>query len=141
MSINTRQTSKRNANEAEMDNLANNPSKVLGTDSPSLSLQWLDEKMNKQNEYINKRFSDICELVKNSEIRIIERVDKTFDEIKREINGVKERVRELETVVADVLSLRKEVNEIKKELAKQENVTVATDLRINGVPLYECYKN
>lgn len=73
-------------------------------------------------------------IVQESEIRMLKELDKRFDDMKRDILNITERVNKLETVADDIISLKTEVNFLKTQLQRQENSLVASDLRINGIP-------
>lgn len=148
--IQTRQTTKKSA-IGSLDSFTCASPKQRESDSATHKWHWIEKNLSKQNQYITDRFNEICEQLSKSEKRIIERVEQSlkrveesFEEfkielsdVKRDLNEVKERVVELETVAGDVISLRKEIDYLKKVVDKQENATVASDIRINGVPMYE----
>lgn len=94
------------------------------------------------------------EMLKASENRLLNEIDKRLYEMKMEIAGVSERVAKLETVSGEIEVLKREIRELKMQstqpsetinlqsevlslrnkFLQQENFAVACDLRIDGVP-------
>lgn len=104
--------------------------------------QWLDKKMLKQTESINHQISqfhstiseEIKLLVKETENRLLNEIDKRFCEMREELNDVTERVTKLEAVMIENIELKNEIRNLKIQSLKHSNSTVACDLRINGIP-------
>lgn len=87
---------------------------------------------------VDKRFDNMLGLFKTmleeSEMRIEKMLDTRFNEMKRDILDINQRVSKLETVVDDIMGVKAEVQKLKTQLQRQENSFVATDLRITGIP-------
>lgn len=145
--MNTRKTSKRTANDAELSNL-DFPT-AFEPDSATRVWQWLDKKMSKQTESLNEQVSQFCTLLREGEERLMEKIkttikeaenrllneiDKRFCELREELDEVNERVSKLETVSAETVDMKEELRKIKIQSLKHSNSIVACDLRINAVP-------
>lgn len=113
-------------------------------DSPHRIVQLIDRRFEKQTELIK-------ELIQQSESRLLTVIDNSMGMFKREIAKVNERITNLyqrvesvETVAdkivstnADVDNLKTEIEFLKSKQQKLDNLQVACDLRINGVPFDE----
>lgn len=143
----TRQSSKRAAGDAELSNVE--PPTIFEADSATRVWQWLDKKMSKQTESINQQISQFYNmlregenriteqiklLVKETENRLLNEIDKRFCEMREELNDVTERVTKLETVTSENIGLKNEIRNLKIQSLKHSNSAVACDLRINGIP-------
>lgn len=93
-------------------------------------LQLIDQRFDKQNKLIADQLQD-------SEERIRVEIGRSVADIKKELCAVTDRVNQLETVAAEINSLKEDINFLKSQMSRQENLTVACDLRINGIPFYE----
>lgn len=111
----------------------------------------IDKRMSKNNEIICEK---IDEKIRESEKRIVDLFERKFDEIRRDVSVLTKRVDALETVSSEVIvltkevnnlktvssdidALKKEINVLKIELDKRDNSSVASDIRINGVPCFD----
>lgn len=108
----------------------------------------IDKRFEKQNDFIKN-------LIIESETRILNEIDNRMSVFRNDIIDLTERVNKLETVadkindiVNEISQLKsqklhisdkttREVEKLKNQFKKQENLNVACDLRINGVPYYE----
>ncbi|XP_017464711.1 PREDICTED: uncharacterized protein LOC108358081 [Rhagoletis zephyria] len=97
-------------------------------------LQQLEAKMEKQKQGMIEQLSGS---IKSTEERLMQR----FNEISAEMQSIKTTVKFLEVRLTAVestceaiASLKAEVLALKRESARYENETVATDLIINGIP-------
>lgn len=116
-------------------------------DSPHRIVQLIDRRFEKQTELIK-------ELIHQSESRLLIVIDKSMGDFKREmaklnerLNSLSDRVDHIETVAdkidgmkTDIDSMKTEIETLKTKQQKMDNLQVACDLRINGVP-YEDGEN
>lgn len=134
---NTRQSSKRSANDAESSNHDSLPP-LFEADSATRVWQWLDKKMAKQTESINQHIAlaeqRISVYVKELENRLLNEVDKRLCEMRKEITDVNDRVTKLETAMSENIELKQEIQKLKIQSLKHSNSAVACDLRIQGIP-------
>lgn len=138
MSRDKRTTSKRtnsqsNSFQDEDETPAKAP-KLSSTDAYLKYVNSLDKRMEKQT-------NEIKNLLNEFEFRLITELDKKMDEMKKELVDVSERVTKLESVVEELgevrnemWNIKKEINALKMQIKRQENSTIAADLRINGIP-------
>lgn len=117
--------------------------------SPFKTITTIEKRFDKLSDELTNKLESLMEnILRDREDRLLnviearinktmEKFEKTVQDLKIEVNDVKERMCELESVAADVFGLKKEIQELKKEIDKHENASVACDVRINGVPMYE----
>lgn len=90
---------------------------------------------------MNKRFDKQTQLIKNlfkeSEERVLLRIEEKMFEIKNVIENLNARVKSLEDHLPTVIELKDEIKELKRKILQQENSVVATGIRITGVPKVE----
>ncbi|XP_059221873.1 uncharacterized protein LOC131996316 [Stomoxys calcitrans] len=104
------------------------------SDSPLRLMQILDDRFEKLSDRIEDRMKS---LLKESENRIFNELDKSLCELRADIADISDRVTKLETAVCEIDVLKLELKEIKLQVLRQENAPVASDLRINGIPFNE----
>lgn len=124
-------------NSYAFENVMKTP-RLSTNDSPFKLLDLVDKRFEKITDVMKKIAQEseahMKTIIQESEDRMLRELDKRFDEIKRDISSITDRVDKLETVAADIVSLKSEVNNLKTQLQRQENSLVASDLRINGIP-------
>lgn len=121
------QTPKRSAQNPLLANVTKTP-KVYNTDSPNQKLiTILNNKIQSQTEVIKN-------MIIESENRIRLDIDKKINEIRSEVDNLKEKVQRIESVSSEVSLINKDILEIKRKLLTQDNSVVASSLRVTGVP-------
>lgn len=98
----------------------------------------LEDHFESMKTFMEVRVNDFFEKMKafitERENLLLNKINKITDELKREVSCVNERVN---TVADEIIDIRAQLQELKLQTLKQENLFVACDLRINGVPYYE----
>lgn len=112
-----------------LDNVLKTP-RLSTSDSPFKLLNLVDKRFEKYTDILKK-------FIEESEARMIKEFDTRFNEMKSDIINITQRVTKLEMVADDIVSLKNEVGKLKLQLQRQENSTIASDLRINGIPYRE----
>lgn len=143
----TRQSSKRTAHDAD---LSTQDSSILSdSDLYNRISQLLDRKLSKQTEKIDAQVSQLFTLLRDGEIRIMEKLNSSIKDIEnkfltelgkricefnKDLSEITERVSALEIVMGEVSHLKEEIKKLKIQSIKHSNSIVACDLRINCVP-------
>lgn len=108
--------------------------RLTNTESPLKFITIMDKRFDKLTEQIQTmiqaKFSEYKEDLLNE-------IDKRFNIIQSGLHDVTERVTQLETVAVEIISMQDEIKTLKTKLKRQENNTVACDLRLNEIPFNE----
>lgn len=104
------------------------------TESPSSSLNLLDKRFDKLTQEIQIMINNKFNEYKTELLNVFE---KSFNVIKNELHDVTERVKQLETVSANIKSSKDEINLLKNKIKQLENKNVSCELRINEIPYNE----
>lgn len=113
-------------------------------DSPTRIIQLIDKRFDRQTELIKS-------LINESENRLLTVIDNSMSVFKREVANLSDRilnlsnrVEKVETVAdkiecmkSDLETMKSEIENLKIEKQKHDNLHVASDLRINGVPFLD----
>lgn len=91
-------------------------------------LQLLDQRFAKQSD-------DIAAKILQSEQHILSTLDGRITDLQRDLGAITQRVERLELIASDVVALKADVASLKAQLAKQDNIAVACDMRLHGVPV------
>lgn len=126
---------KRNRDSIFQRSLVGNISKTPRlSDSPLRMIQLLDDRFEK----LCSRFEDrMKSLLRESENRLLNELDKKLCELRTEIADINDRVNKLESAALEIDLLKGEIKELKLQALRQENASVAADVRIIGVPFHE----
>lgn len=89
----------------------------------------LKETEERLNASMNKRFEEV-------ELKLLNYVDTHIQRIEAKSNEINERLLKAETECAEIVSMREDIKNLRAHLAKQENLAVSCDLRVNGIPCY-----
>lgn len=134
------------------ENLSKTP-KLASYESPTRIINIIQKRFDKQHEEIqflmekmeqrilnemNNRLSyvkhDIIQEVKNE---LKNEFKSVIDKLTTKISSFEERIEKLELASIENANLKSAVNDLNLRLLQQENLIVANDVRINGIPEYE----
>lgn len=135
------------------------------SDQWSSTRMWskLSDKIDKQHDLMRELYESTCKQINECEKRILQSFDGKLQIIEKEISCFRDKLSALETVTDEINKQRKEldtvmnkidqlqsnnninnssnleleIKNLKLKLQRQENNTVASDLRINGIPYME----
>lgn len=105
---------------------------------------WLDAKFTKQDSYIKEQSEQIKNMIAESKRSLLTEIEQKFNvlkdqiikDVKREVKELNDRVAKIETANTEVEKLKSDVENLKIKCLNQENSTVASDVRITGLPFY-----
>lgn len=125
-----RAASQTSPNEVENEYNATKTPRLSNVDSHFKYMQILDKRLEKQTD-------NIMFLLEEFKTRIFDEMFKRMEEVKSDLIEIRDRVEKLETVAEDVVGMKKEIKQLKSKIQFHENSTVASDIRITGVPFDE----
>ncbi|XP_075157817.1 uncharacterized protein LOC142231083 [Haematobia irritans] len=97
--------------------------------SPKL-IQLIDQKFARQTEILTAKIDQaVSKAMSAMETKIIE--------MTKDINDLKKRIIEIENQHESISVLKNEIHELKFKLHRQDNLNVACNLRLNGIPSYK----
>lgn len=138
-----------------VENASKTP-RLSSVECPLKLIQIINKRFDEEKKTMDERFEKqldgirtmIQTLFGECENRLMSQLDKRMNDFNRELVDVKERVTKLETVMDETVALRNETDQLKDEIKnlkvyvqKQENAIVACDVRINGIPSTNIYKD
>lgn len=118
-------TSKRARNEQTPVSSNNKSPKIV---------QLIEMKFARQNEIITAK---IEECVKKSVTEAMQVLEHKIEIVSNELKDLSLRVTNLEIAENNIVELKSELSKIKDKLSHQENLNVATNLRMCGIPFVE----
>lgn len=115
--------------------------RLTHTESPLKFIAIMNKQFDKLTEQLTEQIQTIIETKfqehKNNLLcELDKRFNERFNEIKNDLNEVTNRVNQLESVAVEITIMKEEIKNLKTQLKRQENKTVARELRIIGIPLY-----
>lgn len=115
-----------------------NTPRTTDKESSSRIIELMGKRFAKQAEDMAAQFAKqnevIAAQIQSSENKVLGELGEKLAEMRRELHTITERVVKLESAVSDIDHLKSEVGMLKAQLAKQENLAVACDLRLHGIP-------
>lgn len=131
-----------NNNKRDNTTPLRNEAKIACSSFSPSRLETMFKRIDKQFELLTSKIKEseerilvsLNEKINDVENRLLTVLDKRVCDIVSEINTVNERVSYLETQCTEIKSLQSEIKTLKLQINRQENITVACDLRINGIP-------
>lgn len=85
-------------------------------------------------ERANEQFEQMKAFIAEREDILLNKINNITVDLKKEVSCVNERV---DTVANEILEIKAQLQELKHQTLRQENLFVACDLRINGIPYNE----
>lgn len=115
-------------NRSSIGNLSKTPRL---SDSPFRMVQMLDERFTKLSDKLVCQFKT---MLKETETRIINEFEQKLSELRTNLDDVNTRVSNLEKVAGEIQHTKAEIDDLRIQLLRQENATVACEIRVNGIP-------
>ena len=121
----------------------------LKNDAKNMCLSFSPSRLESMFKKIDKQFELLIAQVKESEERILLKLNeqiinienKLLNELEKhisdtvsQINNIKERVSYVESQCTEIVLLKGEIKSLKAQINRQENLSVSCDLRISGIP-------
>lgn len=108
--------------------------RLAHTESPLKLITIMDKRFDKMTEQLEHIIQTKLNEYKDD---LLCEIDKRLNIVKSGLQEVTDRVTKLETVAANVISMQDEINMLKKQIKRQENNAVSSELRLNEIPYYE----
>lgn len=122
-----------NPNDSNFKGLSDELTKAI-RESISNEMKTCEEKI------VSEINTQICAIEK----RLLEEIKDHIDSLRFDITSINERVSSVEAQCSEIGNLRQEIFQLKSDMAdmkyklnKQENASVASELRISGIPKIE----
>ena len=119
--------------DLQHDDSLNKTPKLSEYESPRL-WQLMDQKLARQTDVI---LAQIESKFNKHLVEFENKILAKLDAVQAGLNAVTNRVSALENKIPQIDQIMAEVEFLKTKLHQQENSTVASDVRITGIPIYE----
>lgn len=108
--------------------------RLINTESPLKFITIMDKRFDKLTEQLQSIIETKFNECKDN---LLSEIDKRFNTIKCGLDELNKRVTHLESVAVEFKTMQDEIKSLKTKMKRQENNTVACDLRLNEIPFSE----